>query len=86
MCAGRARKGDPIDHAVGLVIHHKVGDKVKKGEALFTVHANDAGRLASAKARALAAHRFSAKRVRPLQLFYRMMRAAADATTEAYRM
>ncbi len=39
--AGRAKKSDPVDHAVGFVIHHKVGDKVEKGEPLFTVHAND---------------------------------------------
>ncbi len=31
--AGRAKKGDPIDHAVGFVIHHKVGDKIEKGSA-----------------------------------------------------
>src|SRR6185295_9517370 len=33
--AGRAKKSDSIDHAVGIVIHHKVGDKVEKGEPLF---------------------------------------------------
>jgi pyrimidine-nucleoside phosphorylase len=71
--AGRAKKGDPIDHAVGLVIHHKVGDKVAKGEPLFTVHANDAAKLEVARARALAAHRFSAKKVRPLPLFYKVL-------------
>src|SRR5712692_4020487 len=37
--AGRAKKGDPIDHAVGLVVYHKVGDHVTKGEPLFAVHA-----------------------------------------------
>jgi pyrimidine-nucleoside phosphorylase len=25
---GREKKGDPIDHAVGVVAHHKVGDRV----------------------------------------------------------
>jgi len=39
--AGRSKKGDPVDHAVGLLIHHKVGDKVEKGEPLYTIHAND---------------------------------------------
>ncbi len=29
--AGRAKKGDPIDHAVGFIIHHKVGDHVSQG-------------------------------------------------------
>jgi pyrimidine-nucleoside phosphorylase len=73
--AGRAKKGDAIDHAVGLVIHHKVGDQVKKGEPLFTVHANDAARLAAAKTRVLAAHKFSAKRVKPLPLFYKVLKS-----------
>ena len=39
--AGRAKKGDPVDHAVGLIIQHKVGEKVEKGETLYTIHAND---------------------------------------------
>ena len=53
--AGRAQKGDPIDHAVGVVIRYKVGDKLKKGQPLFTLHANDKAKLAAAKARVLAA-------------------------------
>ncbi len=71
---GRARKGDPIDHAVGVVVHHKVGDRVRQGEALFTVHASDRQRAAEAIERLLAAHRFSRQRVAPLPLFYRTVR------------
>ena len=37
--AGRAVKGAPIDHAVGLVLERKVGDRVEAGEPLATVHA-----------------------------------------------
>jgi pyrimidine-nucleoside phosphorylase len=69
--AGRATKADPIDHAVGLVIHHEVGDKVTRGQPLFTIHANDEGRLAVARERVLAAHQFSRERVRRLPLFYK---------------
>jgi len=36
--AGRAKKGDPVDPAVGVEVHKKVGDKVEKGEPLFTIH------------------------------------------------
>lgn len=68
--AGRARKEDPIDHAVGIIIHHKVGDFVAAGEALFTVHANDEAKLAAAKTRLLAAHQWSSEPVQPLPLFY----------------
>lgn len=37
--AGRARKGDPIDHAVGLVLQAKVGDRLELGAPLIEVHA-----------------------------------------------
>ncbi|GAP11336.1 thymidine phosphorylase [Bellilinea caldifistulae] len=68
--AGRTKKGDPIDHAVGVVIHHKVGDFVREGDLLFTIHANDRSKLAQAKQRLLAAHSWSTTSVQPLPLFY----------------
>ena len=68
--AGRAKKGDPVDHAVGFIIQHKVGDYVEAGQPLFTVHAEDADKLAEAKARVLAAHHFSKTPVEALPLFY----------------
>lgn len=48
--AGRMRKGEPVDPAVGVMVHCKVGDHVEAGQALFTVHANDDVRLAEARA------------------------------------
>jgi pyrimidine-nucleoside phosphorylase len=68
--AGRAQKGDPIDHAVGVLIHHKVGDQLVKGAPLFTVHASDQGTLAEAREAILGAHTWNAKPVKPLPLFY----------------
>ena len=68
--AGRARKEDPIDHAVGIEIHRKVGEYVQAGEPLFTIHANDAAKLAAAKTRLMAAHQWSNEPVQPLPLFY----------------
>lgn len=50
---GRETKEDVIDPAVGLVLHKKKGDIVQKGEALATLYANDAGKLAAAKERFL---------------------------------
>lgn len=38
--AGRAKKGDKVDHAVGVVLTHKIGDFVKKGETLAKVYSN----------------------------------------------
>jgi pyrimidine-nucleoside phosphorylase len=40
--AGRLRKGDPIDHAVGLILQAKVGDYVRAGAPLVEVHARTA--------------------------------------------
>jgi pyrimidine-nucleoside phosphorylase len=37
--AGRARKGDDVDHAVGLVLDVEVGDEVEAGGRLAVVHA-----------------------------------------------
>lgn len=68
--AGRAKKGDPIDHAVGFEILHKVGDWVEKGQPLFIVHANDTEKLAQARQSVLQAHAFSPSPVPPLPLFY----------------
>jgi pyrimidine-nucleoside phosphorylase len=68
--AGRAKKGDPIDHAVGFEILHKVGEHVQAGEPLFIVHANDPEKLKRARAAVLAAHSFSQTVVTPLPLFY----------------
>ena len=71
--AGRARKEDPIEHSVGIVIHHKVGDRVEKGQPLFTIHANDPAKLKKARARLLAAHQWSDSPCDPLPLFYQVV-------------
>jgi pyrimidine-nucleoside phosphorylase len=68
--AGRAKKGDPIDHAVGFVIHKKVGDRVEKDEPLFEIHANNAEKLAEARKSVLSAHIINDDSVPPLPLFY----------------
>lgn len=53
--AGRKRKGDPIDPAVGVVFRPKVGDRVEKEEEIGTVHARDDEAAAGCAARVLAA-------------------------------
>ncbi len=68
---GRRLKGDAIDHAVGLVVHHKVGDEIAAGDELFTVHANRQDDLALAEVRALEAHLIGPEPVEPLPLFYK---------------
>jgi pyrimidine-nucleoside phosphorylase len=68
--AGRAKKGDPIDHAVGFLIYKKVGDEVRGGEPLCEIHANDSEKLKEAREAVLSAYQFSAQPVPPLPLFY----------------
>lgn len=68
--AGRTKKGDPIDHAVGIVVHHKVGDFIRRGDLLFTIHANDPTKIVKAKERLMAALSWSIAPVQPLPLFY----------------
>lgn len=68
--AGRAKKGDPIDHAVGVIARHKVGDRVRAGDALFEVHANREETIAPALARLERAVAYSPQPVEPLPLFY----------------
>jgi thymidine phosphorylase len=41
--AGRATKEDAVDHAVGIVVNAKAGDRVARGEPLATVHARSPG-------------------------------------------
>jgi pyrimidine-nucleoside phosphorylase len=46
---GREKKEDGVDPAVGIVLHKKVGDAVRAGEPLCTVHYNSADRLKHAR-------------------------------------
>jgi len=62
--AARERKGEPIDYRVGVVVHRKVGDLVRRGEPLFTVHAADEDSLCRAAEEVLAAYSWSSRPVR----------------------
>jgi pyrimidine-nucleoside phosphorylase len=68
--AGRAQKGDQIDHAVGFLIHKKVGHPVEKGEPLFSIHARDRAQVEQVRQDILNAFSFSDEPVAPLPLFY----------------
>ncbi|WP_282825313.1 thymidine phosphorylase [Gulosibacter sediminis] len=43
--AGRARKHDPVVHAAGIDLAVKPGDAVRRGDLLWTLHADDASRF-----------------------------------------
>jgi pyrimidine-nucleoside phosphorylase len=54
--AGRERKEDPIDHAVGVVCRAKRGDRVETGEPLAEIHARDEAAADAAEAALLVAY------------------------------
>jgi pyrimidine-nucleoside phosphorylase len=61
--AGREKKGEPIDHRTGIVLHAKVGDRVERGQPYADVHV--AGKPGDVDAIAMirGAFRWSARRV-----------------------
>jgi pyrimidine-nucleoside phosphorylase len=67
--AGREKKGDPIDHRTGIVVHAKVGDRIERGQAFADVHLagrpGDDGAIDAVRQ----AFRWSPKRVPRRRLF-----------------
>ncbi|MFQ5409466.1 MAG: thymidine phosphorylase [Anaerolineales bacterium] len=68
--AGRARKGDLLDLSVGIEVHVKVGDAVRSGQPLLTVHANDPGKLSQAIDHLVPGIEIVDRDVAPLPLFH----------------
>lgn len=63
--AGRSVKGQRIDHAVGVSLYVKIGDRVEAGEPLAILHVNDPSALERALQRTSAAIQISAEPVAP---------------------
>lgn len=60
--AGRATKEDIIDHAVGIILNKKIGDKVDTGELLATIYYNDDTNLRESENMVLEAYSISDKK------------------------
>ncbi len=71
---GRTKKGDSVDHSVGIVLKHKIGDHVARGEPLLTLHANDRAKFDAAKERLLAAYEFSDTAIKPPTLIHKVLK------------
>ena len=71
--AGRAKKGEAIDHAVGIVLHSKIGDHVEKGEKILTVHARSEEAVQEAESRLLSAYAWSEEPVEPPPLIHHII-------------
>jgi len=72
--AGRAKKGDAIDPAVGIVLRAKVGDRIKEGDPLCEIHASSPESLSQAQDALRDAFIVKRSKVDPLPLFYRTIR------------
>ncbi len=77
--AGRMRKGDPIDPAVGIVLRPKIGDLVTAGEHLGEVHARTPDDAEGAIRHSLAALGFVDGPVQPPDLIHRWL-SVGDAS------
>ena len=84
--AGRAKKGDPVDHAVGIMVHHKVGDYLESGQPLFTLYANQKPALEEARWHLAQAIEWSESPVEPLPLFYDVVRWTDRAPAQNPRL
>jgi pyrimidine-nucleoside phosphorylase len=62
---GRERKGDPIDHRVGMMLYAKVGDRVEAGDVLCEIHARTETEARAAAEELLAAYAWSDEPVTP---------------------
>ncbi len=71
--AGRAKKGEPIDHGVGIVLHKKIGDQVEAGEKILTVHAQSKEAAQEAESLLLGAYAWSAEPLEPPPLIHRII-------------
>ncbi len=78
--AGRATKGEALDHAVGLVMRARIGDSVQAGDPLCDVLANDETRMREAAQRVLASITVGDAQVPPAKLLY------AQVTREGIQM
>jgi pyrimidine-nucleoside phosphorylase len=77
---GREKKEDSVDPAVGVVLHHKVGDAVKTGEPLCTVHYNDETRAGHAADLLRNSFQIAAAAPPPRPLVHRVLRGSNEGS------
>ncbi len=63
--AGRHRKGDAVDPAVGIVFRPKIGDRLERGSKVGEVHASDGAAADACAARVLEALAVGEREVEP---------------------
>src|SRR6266571_1471266 len=66
--AGRVRLDSPIDRAVGLTVHAKIGDRIELDSPLVTIHFNDSARAHEPADEIRAAYKIGDEPVEPPRL------------------
>jgi thymidine phosphorylase len=59
--AGRARKEDPVQFGAGVTLHAQLGETVKKGAPLYTLHTDEPARFARANETIAKAYKIEAQ-------------------------
>ena len=72
--AGRIRKEDSIDNAVGIVLNKKVSDKVEKGDTLVTIYANSKEKLEEAKKKLLEVIKIEEQEIEKTKMILEIMK------------
>ena len=78
--AGRRRKGDVIDPAVGIEFLPKIADRLERGATIAIVHARSDGQASEAERRVLQAVDVRAEQVEPPPLVYGWHGEAAEGS------
>ena len=68
--AGRAKKEDAIDYAVGIEVFKKLGDRVLKGDPIARLYFNDEEKAEKAKELFLEAYKISDAPIEPPSLVH----------------
>ena len=68
--AGRVRKGEQVDPAVGIVFRPKIGDRIDAGEPIGEIHARSPDAAEQAAVRTLASMTFTEEPVEPPPLIH----------------
>jgi len=82
--AGRTRMDSPVDHAVGVVLHKKTGDRVTVDEPLCTLFVNDESRLEEASRLILAAYAIAESPVAALPLVVERIAAVKPVSSVSH--
>jgi len=72
--AGRIRKEDSIDNAVGIILNKKVSDKVEKEDLLVTIYANSKEKLEEAKKNLLEVIKIENREVKKPKMILEVMK------------